>query len=114
MRIPIIAVTLVLFLPGCSQTSSPSPDRPADSAAAPLAGWYSAGRFQPCGRGALDVSNPGDLDRALRDKGFAEGDPVYVQIAGTERAGGFKLSRIVQVGSPAPVRDCPMTGTTTP
>lgn len=85
-----------------------------DTAAAVQAGWYRSGRFQPCGSTqtyALDAT--ADIDSKIREGKMSAGDPVYVRLAGTARGDTFTVRRVERVGSPTPVRDCPMTGTTT-
>lgn len=78
------------------------------------AGWYSAGMFQPCGSAErFKVSATDEIDAKLRAGKMSASDPVYVQLEGSAANGAFALTRVAQVGSPTPVRDCPMTGTTT-
>lgn len=78
------------------------------------AGWYSAGVFQPCGSAErFKVSTTSEIDAKLRAGKMSASDPVYVQLEGSAANGAFALTRVTQVGSPTPVRDCPMTGTTT-
>lgn len=97
---------------GCGSVATPA----ADSAATSLAGWYTQdathATVQPCAASdRLAVTNGTELrDRAARF-GLQDGDPVYVRVEGTRTDGGFRLQRVEQFGSPTPVRDCPMTGT---
>lgn len=93
-----------------------SPLRQAqDAPATPVSGWYAQqgaqARFQPCGEETLPVVDGADLRRRARDFGLQDGDPVYVRLLGTRAGGQFHLDRVAQFGSPVPVRDCPMTGT---
>lgn len=78
------------------------------------AGWYSAGTFRACGSTkAMKVDNTADIDAQIKQGGMSAGDPVYVQVEGMPMGASYMLTRVVQVGSKTPVRDCPMTGTTT-
>jgi hypothetical protein len=112
--LPLGLVLAACQPPAASGTdAAAAADAPTTPAPAAYAGWYAGGRFQPCGKAALPVPDPTTLERALRDAGLAAGEPVYVRVRGFEDAGRFQLRGILQVGSPSPVRDCPMTGTTT-
>ena len=78
------------------------------------AGWYSAGTFRACGSSkAMKVDKPAEIDAQIKKGGMSASDPVYVQVEGMAMGEGYMLTRVVQVGSKTPVRDCPMTGTTT-
>jgi hypothetical protein len=78
------------------------------------AGWYRGGTFQPCGSTQpLKVSQTRDIDAKIRAGDMSATDPVYVRLEGSAANGTFNVTRVAQVGSPTPVRDCPMTGTTT-
>ncbi|GAB6196026.1 hypothetical protein [Lysobacter xanthus] len=79
------------------------------------AGWYSAGRFRACGAGAaLKVDKAADIDRRIEAGGMSATDPVYVKLEGMAMGTDqYMVTRVVQVGSPTPVRDCAMSGTTT-
>lgn len=94
---------------------STMPGMKADAAVgAAQAGWYRAGTFQPCGSTqTYKVSTTSDLDAKIRAGKMSATDPVYVRLEGSAAGGAFNLTRVAQVGSPSPVRDCPMTGTTT-
>lgn len=89
--------------------------QPQDSVQPPASGWYAQqgqqARFQPCGEEAMLVVDGADLRRRAREFGLQDGDPVYVRLLGTRAGGEFHLDRVMQFGSPVPVRDCPMTGT---
>ncbi|MFZ5656209.1 MAG: hypothetical protein ACOY37_03985 [Pseudomonadota bacterium] len=77
------------------------------------AGWYRGGSFQPCGSTqTYRVDSTADIEAKIRAGKMSASDPVYVRLEGSVADGGFKLTRVAQVGSPTPVRDCPMTGTT--
>jgi hypothetical protein len=78
------------------------------------AGWYTAGTFRACGSAqAMKVDNTAEIDAQIKKGGMNAGDPVYVQVEGMPMGKNYMLTRVVQVGSKTPVRDCPMTGTTT-
>lgn len=78
------------------------------------AGWYRGGTFQPCGSTqTYTVSRTADIDAKIRAGDMSPNDPVYVRLEGAAANGAFNVTRVAQVGSPTPVRDCPMTGTTT-
>lgn len=119
ISLPLRLATLLLgpVLVACAGAAAPGKIAPADADpdtdATASAGWYASGRFQPCGKAGLAVIDPGELDRALAAADLTGGEPVYVRIAMREESGGVRVVRILQVGSPTPVRDCPMTGTTT-
>ena len=95
----------------CSQTA-PLPVPGVAPAAQPVAGWYSHGRLQPCGGPATSVGDTAELDRRIRAAGISADDPVYVRVETAATGGAQRITRVLQVGSPTPVRDCPMTGTT--
>lgn len=78
------------------------------------AGWYSAGTFRACGSAkAMKVDKPAEIDAQIKKGGMSASDPVYVQVEGMAMGEGYMLTRVVRVGAKTPVRDCPMTGTTT-
>lgn len=78
------------------------------------AGWYTAGTFRACGSAqAMKVDNTAEIDAQIKKGGMNAGDPVYVQIEGMPMGQSYMLTRVLQVGSKTPVRNCPMTGTTT-
>lgn len=78
------------------------------------AGWYSAGTLRACGSAkAMKVDKPAEIDAQIKKGGMSTSDPVYVQVEGMAMGEGYMLTRVVQVGSKTPVRDCAMTGTTT-
>jgi hypothetical protein len=78
------------------------------------AGWYTAGIFRACGSTqAMKVDKPAAIDAQIKKGGMSAGDPVYVQLEGMPMGDSYMLTRVAQVGSKTPVRDCPMTGTTT-
>lgn len=94
-----------------------SPVQERRIATAPVPGWYvqedSQARFQPCGaKQRLLVVEGADLRQRAGDFGLQDGDPIYVRLLGSRADGEFRLFRVAQFGSPVPVRDCPMTGTT--
>ena len=78
------------------------------------AGWYTAGSFRACGSAkSMKVDKPADIDARIKAGGMSAGNPVYVKLEGMPMGDGYMLSKVVEVGSKTPVRDCPMTGTTT-
>lgn len=88
--------------------------QPAPAPAGVQAGWYTAGIFRACGsKQAMKVDKPAAIDAQIKKGGMSAGDPVYVQLEGMPMGDSYMLTRVAQVGSKAPVRDCPMTGTTT-
>lgn len=96
--------------------ASCAPVKGAGDTAEAVSGWYrqeaKAAFFQPCGEAAaLPVVDGAELRKRAAGFGLQPGDPVYVRLLGTPAKGKFSLARIVQFGSPDPVRDCPMTGT---
>lgn len=77
------------------------------------AGWYQGGTFQACGsKSRLKVGNTAEIDSKIKAAGMQSSDPVYVRVEGKASGTAFDVSRVVQVGSPTPVRDCAMTGMT--
>ena len=103
--------------PAATTTETPAAEAAHDGTAATSgtqAGWYSGGTFRACGStAALKVDNTADIERQIKAGGMSAGDPVYVKLEGMPMAGNtYMLTRVVQVGSKTPVRDCPMTGTT--
>lgn len=105
-------IALALLLAGCDPATAP---QASEATPALLAGWYSQdanqAMLQPCG---VDVQLRVVDGAALRDQartfGLGDGDPVYVIVEGVSQAGRFTLRRVVQLGSPTPMHDCPMTG----
>jgi hypothetical protein len=94
-----------------SPASGPSTPRSDLATSTALAGWYRDGRLQPCGRDERLAVQGGDLEARARAGGMDTGDPVYVRVEGHVQGATLHLARVVQVGSPSPVRDCPMRGT---
>jgi hypothetical protein len=83
----------------------------------PLAGWYTQypdrARFQPCADPeALAVVGDAELRKRAAAFGLEDGLPIYVRMQGVRTAGEFHPTRVDQFGSPTPIRNCPMTGTT--
>jgi hypothetical protein len=119
----LAALLLIGSVVACSRTTPAAGEvggasavsaRTADVPVARLVlGWYSRGMLQPCASAASPVGNADELDRRIREAGLSADDPVYVRVEATATGAAFRIVRIVQVGSSAPVRDCPMTGTTT-
>ena len=105
------------LLSGCVAGEAPgTPDRQERPAAVLVAGWYSQNAkgavFQPCGSAPLSVPASAALRQRAKGFGLQDDLPVYVRLRGTRSAETFEVASIEQFGSPAPVRDCPMTGTT--
>lgn len=110
-----VAMGLATLAAACAPVQAP-PVPPESAAAAPVAGWYvqdaSRTLLQPCGAPeGLTVVNGAELRKQAADFGLQPGDPVYVRVVGSRTAGGFRLTRVEQFGSPEPIRDCPMSGT---
>lgn len=112
----VIAMTVA----GCAAA-----DKTASTPAAqPLTGWYlhgaSGSRFQPCGKSEQwQVAAKADLETRAKAFGLQDDTPVYVKLlANMSGQGGGKptidVVRVVQFGSPTPVRDCGMTGVVMP
>jgi hypothetical protein len=108
-------IALVMATAACAPGSRPNDaGRAADET---LAGWYTQSsaqaHFQPCGdRESLVVIGDTELRKRAIAFGLQEGLPVYVRLQGVRAAGEFRPSHIEQFGSPTPISDCPMTGTT--
>lgn len=97
---------------GCGSVATSA----ADSASSALAGWYvqdaTHTTIQPCGEpDRLSVANALELRKHAAKFGLQDGDPVYVRVEGSRTDRGFRLQRVEQFGSPTPIRDCPMSGT---
>lgn len=107
---------LALALSACHAGSPEAAERTTAAAAASgtLAGWYDQGRFQPCGEPAVELADAAELDRRIHAQGMSADDPVYVRIQARREGSRLLLAQVLQVGSPTPIRDCPMTGTRTP
>lgn len=98
---------------GMDHSTMPGMEQGAAAAGA-QAGWYRGGTFQPCGSTqTYTVNAAGDIDARIRAAKMSGSDPVYVRLEGSAANGAFNVTRVAQVGSPTPVRDCAMTGTTT-
>ncbi|HVR80867.1 MAG TPA: hypothetical protein VHF02_02075 [Luteimonas sp.] len=116
---PAAIAGFVALAAACAPVQAPpvaTETAPAAATAAPVAGWYvqDATRtlLQPCGAPeGLTVVNGGELRKRAADFGLQDGEPVYVRVQGGRTAGGFRLARVEQFGSPVPIRDCPMSGT---
>ena len=96
----------------------------ASSGSELLAGWYSehgtARSFQPCGSDqTLPIDEAGDLPARARAFGLQPDTPVYVELqvgvptvaAGTSAK--INVEKVMQFGSPTPVRHCAMNGVVT-
>lgn len=108
----------VLCLAAASaMTGCAAAEKPLASTDHGYAGWYTehGGRasFQPCGHApVLLVSGSTELRVQAKKFGLDEDTPVYVRLTGVVSADGNEMSvtKVDQFGSPAPVRDCAMTG----
>lgn len=83
----------------------------------PLAGWYmqngATQTFQPCGGSVpLPITEGADLRAKAGDFGLQDDNPIYVRLLTTGSSGQktIKVARVLQFGSPTPVRDCAMNG----
>lgn len=81
-------------------------------------GWYrehgGQGLFQPCGSETVyRVSAQPELRSRARGFGLQPDTPVYVRLEAAMERDTLEVARVVQFGSPTPVRDCPMTGVVT-
>jgi hypothetical protein len=106
-----------LALTTAACTSTQAPNEGVQAADEPLAGWYTQlpdrARFQPCGdRESLVVIGDAELRKRAAAFGLEDGLPIYVRMRGVRTAGEFHPAGVEQFGSPTPIRDCPMTGTT--
>jgi hypothetical protein len=81
-----------------------------------MAGWYSQNAkgaiFQPCGSSPLSIPDSAALRQRARDFDLQDDLPVYVRLRGTRSGTSFEVASVEQFGSPTPIRDCPMSGTT--
>jgi len=105
------------LLSGCVAGEAPGTPGGQERAASVLvAGWYSQNAegavFQPCGSAPLSVPASAALRQRAKEFGLQDDLPVYVRLRGTRGGNTFEVANIEQFGSPAPVRDCPMSGTT--
>ena len=103
---------IAVFAGGCGSVATPV----TSSAVTSLTGWYTQdatrATLQPCAASeTLAIANASELHDRAAKFGLQDGDPVYVKVEGTRTDGGFRLQRVEQFGSPTPIRDCPMTGT---
>jgi hypothetical protein len=104
---------MLLLATACSpvQMSTPTPG------SAVVAGWYvqdgTRATLQPCAAGRLVVTNGDELRRRAADFGLHDDLPVYVRVSGVRVGDEFRLAGVEQFGSPVPIRNCPMSGTTT-
>lgn len=102
-------------------TACVAAERPGARGTKPLAGWYmqsSGGEtFQPCGESTpWRITDDADLRAKAKSFGLDDGNPVYVKIVASLSASDktVKVDRVIQFGSPTPVRDCAMTGVVHP
>lgn len=96
-----------------AQAGSASPGQTKPAAVSTYAGWFQHDSLQPCGSETRwTVTSADALHARIREAGMSPADPVYVRLAGTLAGTQLRVERIEQVGSPTPIRDCPMRGTT--
>ncbi len=109
----MLAASALLALTSCvaADDASPATDEPL------LVGWYmqSAGgnSFQACGRSERWlIGRAADLRARAKAFGLEDDTPVYVKLQATTRAldKTIDVARVVQFGSPTPVRDCALDG----
>lgn len=95
-----------------------------------MAGWYSqsagVNTFQRCASGeSWLVTQPADLPARATAFGLQGDMPVYVKLSAVISAPGkfgpqgmyprqLRVARVVQFGSPTPVRNCALTGVVHP
>lgn len=82
------------------------------------AGWYmeqgGKASLLPCGESkAWPIADSSDLRVKAKASGLSTDNPLYVRVKGNQTAGALEISSVEQVGSPTPIRDCPMTGVVT-
>lgn len=97
----------------------PSAATAPEGEATEVRGWYRVdrgrGRLQLCGsEETLTIESTQRLQPAARARRLDTGMPVYVQLRGTRQDDRLQVAEVLQMGSPEPVRDCPMTGVATP
>lgn len=116
----LVASLAAILLTACAPATVPSGAAPHATTIATtkaVTGWYTqqdgSAQLRPCGGAtALQVDNGKALVARARDFGLQDGDPVYVKVHGVRTGTTLHVERIDQFGSPTPVRDCPMGGTT--
>ena len=115
---PASFAALAALAAGCAPVQTPpvATGTAATAIAGPVAGWYAQNGaraiLQPCGAAEqLAIMDGAELRRRAAEFGLQDGDPVYVRVDGDRTSAGFRVARVEQFGSPVPVRDCPMTGT---
>ena len=84
-----------------------------------LAGWYlqhgREARFQACGRNtAVRLSATADLRQRANQFELDDDTPIYVRIEVDASESEPDVLRVLQFGSPTPVRNCGLTGVVTP
>lgn len=109
----MLAASAVLALTACvaAEGAPPATVEPV------LAGWYiqsaSESSLQPCGRSERwPIGRAADFRARAKAFGLDDDTPVYVKLQATTRPPGntIDVARVVQFGSPTPVRDCAMAG----
>lgn len=114
----------MFVLTACSAQNTPP------AAVRQIAGWYnqegSTGTFQPCGSNApWLLTKMADLRARATAFGLQDGSPVYVKLSAIVSPPGkfgpqgrysheAQIERVVQFGSPTPVRNCALDGVVHP
>lgn len=109
-----------LAMAACAAEQAPA------KAAQPMSGWYSqsagSATFQPCGTSERWLVNKAaDLSARATAFGLQNDMPIYVKIvAATSSSGKYgshgeyshqvHVERVIQFGSPTPVRNCALSG----
>ena len=80
-----------------------------------LAGWYlqhgREARFQACGKGtAVRLAATADLRQRAVQFELDDDTPIYVRIEVVATGSELEVLRVLQFGSPTPVRNCGLTG----
>ncbi len=108
------AAMLAVGLSSCIAGENPSASR-----AHSVAGWYveHAGQrtIQSCGQSQTwRVTVASDLPARARKFGLGRDTPVYVKLLATARGNEIAVSRVEQLGSPTPIRNCGLSGVVLP
>lgn len=119
---PLAAALVATLLAACAPAAAPSGAAAPDATTivattTAFTGWYTqqggSAQLRPCGgETAFQVANGEALTARARDFGLQDGDPVYVKVHGVRSGAALRVERVDQFGSPIPIRDCPMGGTT--
>ncbi|WP_147652658.1 hypothetical protein [Vulcaniibacterium gelatinicum] len=115
----LAAFGVAMLLAACSTNRAGVSSTGTTADGQPHTGWYmqhaGQGLFQPCGaQRPWRITQAADLPKRARAFGLDEDTPVYVRVIGLEHDGTLAVMRVVQFGSPTPVRDCALTGVVLP